>query len=154
MEKIVERIVLMPQIHQVTQHIIDVQEEGNPGVAVDIEFSEHQAQYNKLYGNLKKDTDALIIELRAMKKANPQLKDNLEQIEGYILQLDEITAFPKIVQVTKDKFVNRDVPVPVLLSKKTSENIKTEAFYLVLIEKLTKELKKAKGTASYVIEDE
>jgi hypothetical protein len=59
-------------------------------------------------------------------------------------QLDEISAFPKIVQVTKDKFVNNNVNVPVFLSKKTPESIKTEAFYLVLIEKLITELKSAK----------
>jgi uncharacterized protein YqhQ len=56
LEKIVERIVLMPQIHQVTQHIIDIQEEANPGVAVDVDMTEHQAQYSKVYKNFKKDS--------------------------------------------------------------------------------------------------
>lgn len=71
MEKVVERIVMMPQVHQVTQHIIDIQEEAHPGVAVDVDFNEHQEKYNKLYNNLKKDTRDLLSELRAMKKAHP-----------------------------------------------------------------------------------
>jgi uncharacterized protein YqhQ len=36
MEKVVERIVLMPQVHQVTQHIFDIHELEHPGVAVDV----------------------------------------------------------------------------------------------------------------------
>lgn len=71
MEKVVERIVMMPQVHQVTQHIIDIQEEAHPGVAVDVDFNEHREKYNKLYNNLKKDTRDLITELKAMKKAHP-----------------------------------------------------------------------------------
>jgi hypothetical protein len=71
LEKVVERIVLMPQIHQVTQHIIDVQEEANPGVATDVEFNEHQAQYNKIYKNLKKNSENLVGELKSIKRSNP-----------------------------------------------------------------------------------
>lgn len=45
MEKVVERVVLMPQVHEVSKHIYDIQEEGNPGVAVDVDFQEHERQY-------------------------------------------------------------------------------------------------------------
>jgi hypothetical protein len=58
------------------------------------------------------------------------------------------------VQITKDKVVNNNVSVPVFLSKKAPESIKSEAFYLVLIEKLIKELKHAKETTSYAVGDE
>ena len=40
MEKVVERIVLMPQVHEVSKHIYDVQEEASPGVAVDVDFQQ------------------------------------------------------------------------------------------------------------------
>lgn len=69
-------------------------------------------------------------------------------------EFDKLDTFPKIVQTTKDKVVNRDVRVPVLLSNKSTESIKNEAFYLVLIEKLSKELKNAQDKAKYAIEDE
>lgn len=39
LEKVVERIIMMPQVHQVTQHVYDVQEEANPGVAVNVDFN-------------------------------------------------------------------------------------------------------------------
>lgn len=145
---------MMPQVHQVTQHIIDVQEEAHPGIAVDVDFNQHQEKYNKLYKGLKKDTKDLISELKAMKKAHPQLSDKISALESYIAQLDEISAFPKVVQVTKEKVVNKDVAVPVVLPRKTSESIRNEAFYLVMIEKLIKELKNAKDHNSYDITDE
>ena len=154
MEKVVERIVLMPQVHQVTQHVFDIQEHEHPGVAVDVDISEHQAQYSKLRKNFKKDSDALVNELRSMKKSHPELTEKLQAIEKYVNEFDKIDAFPKIVQTTKDKVVNRDVKVPVLLSNKPTESIKNEAFYLVLIEKLSKELKNAQEKAKYAIEDE
>lgn len=59
-----------------------------------------------------------------------------------------------MVQVTKEKVVNKDVAVPVVLPRKTSESIRNEAFYLVMIEKLIKELKNAKDHNSYDITDE
>lgn len=71
LEKVVERIVVMPQVHQVTQHVVDVQEEANPGVAVDVDFNEHQEKYNKLKSGLKKNSEALIGDLKAMKNSNP-----------------------------------------------------------------------------------
>lgn len=77
LEKVVERIILMSQVHQVTQHVIDVQEENHPGVAVDVDFHEHQAKYNTLYKAFKKDSDSLLVELKSMKKSNPQLSDKL-----------------------------------------------------------------------------
>lgn len=36
MEKVVEKVILMPQVHEVTKHIYDIQEEASPGVAVDV----------------------------------------------------------------------------------------------------------------------
>lgn len=84
LEKVVERIIMMPQVHQVTQHVYDVQEEANPGVAVDVDFNEHQEKYNKLKSGLRKDSQALIGDLKAMKKSNPELAEKLSAIESYV----------------------------------------------------------------------
>ena len=70
----------MPQIHQVTQHIIDIQEQANPGVAVDVDITEHQAQYSKLYKNFKNDSEALTKDLRALKSAHPELSDRISAL--------------------------------------------------------------------------
>lgn len=80
MEKVVERIVLMPQVHQVTQHVFDIQEQASPGVAVDADFNDHQAQYNKLYKSFKKDSDSLVTDLKALRKTHPELTEKLESV--------------------------------------------------------------------------
>lgn len=96
----------------------------------------------------------MITELRSIKKTNPELSGKITSLENYVAELNKINAFPKIVQVSKDKVVSKDVPVPVLFTSKSTDKIKNEAFYLVLIEKLIKELKNSKSKASYAIEDE
>lgn len=132
MEKVVERIVMLPQVHEVSKHIIDIQEESHPGVVVDVEFEEHEAKYKKLYGELKKDTDSLIKELKVMQKSHPELSERLKSIETYVSNLDEVIAFPKIVQVSKDKVVTKEVPTPIVLQSKTTSS-QNETFYLILI---------------------
>lgn len=82
------------------------------------------------------------------------MTEKLQAIEKYVNEFDKIDTFPKIVQTTKEKVVNRDVKSPVLLSNKSSDSIKNEAFYLILIEKLSKELKSAQDKSKYAIEDE
>jgi hypothetical protein len=66
----------MPQIHEITKHIVDIKEKDNL-VAIDEDFTIHQEKYQKLYGNLKKDMDDLILELQKMKSAHPELADRL-----------------------------------------------------------------------------
>ena len=60
MEKVVERIVLMPQVHEVTRHIYDITEEAHPGIAVDVDFQTHERNYKQLYSVFKNDTSSLI----------------------------------------------------------------------------------------------
>jgi len=49
-------------------------------VAVDVDFSTHEANYKKLYSNLKNDTNGLVAELKAMQKSHPELKDRLKTL--------------------------------------------------------------------------
>lgn len=53
-----------------------------------------------------------------MQKNHPELNEKLHSIIVYINTLDEVIAFPKIVQVTKDRIVNKEVHVPILHSRK------------------------------------
>ena len=135
MEKVVERIVLMPQVHEVSKHIYDVQEEANPGVAVDVEFTEHELTYKKKYGKVKANMDNLTVELRSMQKTHPELADKLKSVENYMTDLDEVIAHPKIVQVNKEKIVEKKVAEPVVLQSgvRTRANERDEAFYLVMM---------------------
>ena len=123
-------------------------------MAVDVDFQEHEKQYKEKYGQLKKDMDSLVIELRSMQKTNPELSDRLKSVESYMINLDQVIAHPKIVQVNQEKIVEKSVPSPVLLHSDGKSSKKDEAFYLVLIEKYEKELKTARSKNSYEVEDE
>lgn len=120
---------------------------------MDVEFATHEAQYKKLYGDLKKDMGSLIIELRAMQKSHPELSEKLKSVEAYMSNLDQVIAHPKIIQVNKEKFVTKEVPTPILMSKRGNSDHSSEAFYLVLIEKLHRELLKSQSKGNYKIED-
>lgn len=84
---------------------------------------------------LKKDTDSLIKELRVMQKSHPELSERLKSIESYVSNLDEVIAFPRIIQVSKDKVVTKEVPTPIVVQSK-APSTNNETFYLVLIEKI------------------
>ena len=153
-EKVVERIILMPQVHEVSKHIYNIEEQANPGVVVDVDFQQHETQYKQLYGSLKKDMDSLVIDLRSMKKAHPEMADRLNSVESYMTNLDQVVAHPKIIQVNKEKIVEKLVPAPVLIHSGGKASSKDEAFYLVLIEKYERELKEAQKTNNYAVQDE
>ena len=40
-----------------------------------------------------------------MQKAHPELSERLRSVESYMASLDQVAAYPKIVQVTQDKYV-------------------------------------------------
>ena len=49
--------------------------------------------------------DHLVVELKSMQKTHPELSDRLKSVESYMTNLDQVVAYPKIVQVTQDKYV-------------------------------------------------
>ena len=114
-------------------------------MAVDVDFAEHEAQYKKLYGGLKKDMDSLVVDLKSMQKSHPELSEKLKNVESYMSNLDQVVAHPKIVQVNKEKIVEKKVAEPVIVpsNNKSSSTQKDEAFYLMMIEKMETELRNA-----------
>jgi len=44
-----------------------------------------------------------LAELRKIRGSNPNLKAQIEMIEAYLVDLDKLIAFPRIVQVEKEK---------------------------------------------------
>lgn len=56
-EKIVEKIVVMPQIVEVLKYIHEVCESEDAGVAVDVEVGAHEARYKDLSRNIERHLD-------------------------------------------------------------------------------------------------
>lgn len=86
----------------------------------------------------------MLNDLRVLREKDPSLAGKISTIEKYLQDLDKLVAFPKIIQVTKDKIVEKEKAVPVIVTRRDEDSIKSEAFYIVLIEKLLNELKRIK----------
>ena len=83
-----------------------------------------------------------------MKTSQPGLKVQIEIIEAFLIELDKIVQFARIVQVEKEKIVEKERNVPVLVPTKDSVSIRNELSLSLLVEKLVAELKRIKKTNS------
>ena len=83
-----------------------------------------------------------------MKTSQPGLKVQIEIIEAFLIELDKIVQFARIVQVEKEKVVEKERNVPVLVPTKDSVSIRNELSLSLLVEKLVAELKRIKKTNS------
>jgi hypothetical protein len=71
LEKIVEKIVIMPQIVEVLKYVHEVVEEETLGVAVGVEVATHEQKYKMLSQNLRSSIGLLLTEIRKIKNTNP-----------------------------------------------------------------------------------
>lgn len=91
-----------------------------------------------------------MIELRKLRGSNPALKIQIEIIEAFLIELDKIIQFPRFIQVEKEKIVEKEVNIPVLVPTKDSIAVRTELSLSLLVEKLIGELKRIKKANSNI----
>lgn len=140
LEKIVEKIVIMPQIVEVLKYVHEIVEEETLGVAVGVDISVQEARYKELYGKIKVHFEGVLVELRRLRTSNPGLKVQIDMIEAFLVELQKIIAFPRIVQVEKEKIVEVDKNVPILVPKLDLEAERFTVTLGMIISKLLGEL--------------
>ena len=84
LEKIVEKIVIMPQIVEVLKYVHEVVETEELGIAVGVDVMTHEQKYKILVKDLKSSLDLILVELRKLKSANPALRLQIEIIERFL----------------------------------------------------------------------
>jgi hypothetical protein len=148
LEKIVEKIVVMPQIVEVLKYVHEVVEEETLGVAVGVEVASHEQKYKFLTANLKTNIGVLLAEIRKMRNTSPALGVQIEIIERFLAELEQFILFPRIVQVPKEVIVEKIVEKDRIVQLPTQDerSIKMELTLSLLVEKLILELKKIKKT--------
>ena len=67
LEKIVEKIVIMPQVVEVLKYVHEIVEEESLGVAVGADVSVQEAKYKELYANIRVYFEQVLVELRRLK---------------------------------------------------------------------------------------
>lgn len=118
MEKIIERITLLPQIVEVLKHVHTITEERIDGLGLGIaelgiDIQVHTSNYISLCTNLRKGLEGLLISIRNAKA--PEVKTQAVLIEELVVILSDLIRFPNIVQIPKviEKIVEVERPVVV-----------------------------------------
>lgn len=88
--------------------------------------------------------------MRKLRVNNPALKIQIDIIEAFLVELEKIMQFQRIVQVEKEKIVEKEVNVPVLVPTRDSVSIRNDLSMTILVEKLIGELKRIKSQNSNI----
>ena len=138
----------MPQVVEVLKYVHEIVEEQTLGIAVGVEIREQELRYKNLYGQVRIHFETLLVELRKMKVSSPGLRVQIEIIKAFLIELQKLAEFARIVQIEKEKIVEKDRNVAVLVPTKDSISIRNELSMSLLVEKLVGELKRIKKTNS------
>ena len=134
----------MPQVVEVLKYVHEIVEEESLGIAVGVDVYTQETKYKGLYGKLKIQFEALLAELRRLRGSNPALKVQIEMIEAFLIELDKLIAFPRIVQVEKEKQVEVERKVPVLVPTMDLEAERFQVTLAMIISRLLGELLRIK----------
>ena len=138
----------MPQVVEVLKYVHEIVEEQTLGIAVGVEIREQELRYKNLYGQVRIHFETLLVELRKMKVSSPGLRVQIEIIKAFLIELQKLAEFARIVQIEKEKIVEKDRNVAVLVPTKDSISIRNELSMSLLVEKRVGELKRIKKTNS------
>lgn len=145
LEKIVEKIVIMPQVVEVLKYVHEIVEEETLGIAVGIDISVQEARYKELYVQIRAHFETVLIELRRLRTNTPGLKIQIDIIEAFLVELEKMIQFQRIVQVEKEKIVEKEVDRAVLVPTRDSMSIRNDLSLSLLVEKLIGEIKRIKN---------
>ena len=138
----------MPQVVEVLKYVHEILEEQTLGIAFGVEIREQELRYKNLYGQVRIHFETLLVELRKMKVSSPGLRVQIEIIKAFLIELQKLAEFARIVQIEKEKIVEKDRNVAVLVPTKDSISIRNELSMSLLVEKRVGELKRIKKTNS------
>lgn len=109
-ERIVERVILLPQIVEILKHVHEVSEIHALGVAVGVDIDVHRRDYLLVCKTLRESLERVRLTLRG----NSQFQAQLALIDELLPLVLRLIEFPTIVQVPKEveKIVEKPVLVP------------------------------------------
>jgi hypothetical protein len=134
----------MPQVVEVLKYVHEIVEEESLGVAVGIDVTVQEARYKEIYGQIRIHFETVLVELRKLRVNNPAIKIQIDIIEAFLIELEKMLKVQRIVQVEKERIVEKEVNVPVLVPTRDSLSIKSDLSMTILVEKLIGELKRIK----------
>jgi hypothetical protein len=144
LEKIVERIVILPQVVEVLRYVHEISEIESLGVGLSGDVAIQEAHYKEQYGITRSQLNAILVELKRLRQTQPALASQIDLLERYLTDFDKLAAIQRIVSVDKEKIVEKDVTRAVLVPTRDSDSLRNELSMSLLIEKLINEIKTIK----------
>ena len=146
-EKIAEKIIIMPQIVEVLKYVHEMSEQKSLGIALEGEVGIEEAEYQRLGKNLNSELSRLRVMISGMRQGQgSELKSQLATIDSFLSEFNKFIMYPRIREIISEKVVqnvvekDRVVRVPV----STIEDEKRNLASAVLIDKLIIELRRLK----------
>lgn len=101
-EKLIEKIVLLPQLVELVKNIHHISEVNQLGVAVDVDVNVHTEKFIGVSSELKKGLVELLSTFKANVGRQPDLKALISIIEKYLKVVDTWISFPKLIEIEKE----------------------------------------------------
>jgi hypothetical protein len=143
LEKIVEKVVVMPQIVEVLKYVHELIENDELNVGIDV--SVEAQEYKKLGEDLEKGFADFLAELNKVKSLQPSAAQRIAMIEQYLAKFRRFIKYPKIHEIIREKVVEKEkekvVRVPM---QKGPAEVREDLAKVLLIEKLVAEISRIK----------
>ena len=140
-EKLIEKIVLLPQLVELVKNIHHISEVNQLGVAVDVDVNVQTENFIGVSCDLKKGLVELLSSFKANVGRQPDLKNLIVIIEKYLKVVDTWISFPKLIEI--EKIVEKEIEKERVVMVPT-ENKEREATIFFILEKMIAELRRIK----------
>lgn len=139
LERVVEKIVLMPQIVEVVKNIHHIAEVNSLGVAVDVDVNVHTENYLGVTTELRQSLRELLASFRSNVGRQPDLKNLISIIEKYLVFVEDWIKFPKLIEVPKEVIKEVEKEKVVVLPTDNKQKLASMSY---VIDKLVNELRR------------
>lgn len=141
-EKVVERIVIMPQVVEVLKYVHELAESGTTLGLLSADQAAMEGRLRDLSTRVTGQSEQLLGELRKLKGSQPSLRGVIDSLEGYLVELNRLTSSQRILTVPTDRIVEKVVNNPVVVPTQDSASLRNELALSILVEKLILEFKR------------
>jgi hypothetical protein len=132
-EKLVERIVIMPQVVEVLKYVHEIAEQSSVLAILPAEQAQLEGQLRELSTKVTKEGEQLLTELRKLRTSQPGLHTIVTQIESYLVGLGRLTSSQRIITVPTDRVVEKVVNYPVVVPTQDSTSLRNELALSLLV---------------------
>lgn len=110
----------MPQVVEVLKYVHEIVETEDLGVAIGGDIKVQETRYRELYGLTKKQIELIIVELRKLRSNQPNLREQIEILERFLVDFDKFAAVARVFPVDREVIVEKEVNKAVLVPTKDS----------------------------------